>query len=144
MITPWLQMLGRDRSLREAPFRRSSDDEDETPPKGKDKDAKKKDTKAPPEDVRTGATGNDPRVRELQRRLPNVEPEKKKGRDRSWEERQRNAAETTQVSYRGIPRELNERIKTLAQENDLTVSQVARHLLEWGLEEMESGRRELP
>lgn len=69
---------------------------------------------------------------------------KKKGRDRSWEERQRNARKTTQVSYRGIPRDLNQAIKDLAKERGLTVSEVAAHLLAVGLEEVRAGRRGLP
>jgi hypothetical protein len=66
------------------------------------------------------------------------------GRDRGWEERQRNDPETRQVTYRGIPRPLHDSIKELAQTHDLTISEVARWLLEWGLEELESERRELP
>jgi hypothetical protein len=65
-------------------------------------------------------------------------------RDRGWEQRQRDDRETTQVSYRGIPRELSQRVKEVAEVADLTVSEVARWLLEWGLEELESGRRQLP
>ena len=70
-------------------------------------------------------------------------PKPKNGRDRSWEQRQRDDSETTQVSYRGIRRALNERIKELAQAHNLTVSEVAGQLLALGLEEVESGRREL-
>lgn len=72
-----------------------------------------------------------------------AKPKPKKGRDRGWEKRKRNDPETTQVSYRGIPRELNEAIKTLAREKSLTVSEVAAQLLAVGLEEVKSGRRDL-
>jgi len=71
-------------------------------------------------------------------------PKEETGRDRGWEQRQRDDPDTMQVSYRGIPRALNERMKQLAEAHGLTVSEVARQLLELGLEVVENERRELP
>jgi hypothetical protein len=71
------------------------------------------------------------------------EPKQEPKRDRGWEERQRHDAETMQVSWRGIPRELNDWMKAQAQAHGLTVSEVARRLLEIGLEEVQSERRKL-
>lgn len=71
-------------------------------------------------------------------------PKQEPGRDRGWERRQRNDPETTQVSYRGIPRALHAEIKGLAQAQGLTVSEVARALLEIGLAEVKRERRDLP
>jgi hypothetical protein len=73
-----------------------------------------------------------------------IQPKQDPGRDRGWEERQRKDPKTQQVTYRGIPRALHDSMKELAQTHNLTVSEVARWLLEWGLEELECERRELP
>ena len=52
-------------------------------------------------------------------------------KDRSWEEAQRTAEHTTQVSYRGISRVLNENMKALAHGSGRNVSQVASTFLEY-------------
>jgi len=60
-------------------------------------------------------------------------------RDRSWEREQRQAPEVCQVSYRNIPRSVRDRIKKIAQGHQVTSDQVARRLLEYGLEQYEAG-----
>ena len=76
-----------------------------------------------------------------------TEPRPAHTKDRSWEKAQRTAEHTTQVSYRGISRELNENMKALAHGSGRNVSQVAATFLEyayacwsWGtsLEEMDA------
>ena len=52
-------------------------------------------------------------------------------KDRSWEKAQRTAEHTTQVSYRGISRVLNENMKALAHGSGRNVSQVASTFLEY-------------
>lgn len=64
-------------------------------------------------------------------------------RDRSWERRQRADAETTQVAYRGIPRDLNASMKEIAAAHGMNVSQVARLFLEYALDEYEAGALEI-
>ncbi len=54
-------------------------------------------------------------------------------RDRSWERRQR------QVSYRGIPVELQERLKEIAQQHQVTVGDIARAFLEYGIDAYDAG-----
>jgi hypothetical protein len=71
----------------------------------------------------------------LQRR-----PSKAK-RDRSWETEQRE--KLGQVSYRGIPAELNERVRALAKELDVITGEVARALMAHGLAAYEKGELEL-
>ena len=54
-------------------------------------------------------------------------------RNREWEARQR------QVTFRGIPLELNARLNAVAEELGVTVSDVARAFLERGLAAYEQG-----
>lgn len=62
-------------------------------------------------------------------------------RDRSWEAQQRK--ERGFVSYRGVPKELQEQLKALASELHVPVGDVARRFLEYGLEAYERGDLEL-
>ncbi len=55
-------------------------------------------------------------------------------KDRSWEEAQRTAEHTTQVSYRGMPRALNEEMKKIAQAEGMNVSQVAVRFMAYAME----------
>ena len=64
-------------------------------------------------------------------------------RDRSWERRQRADTETTQVAYRGISRAVNARMKEIAKDHGLTVSQVAGLFLAHALDGYESGALEI-
>ena len=64
-------------------------------------------------------------------------------RNRSWDRAQRANPETCQVCYRGIPRELSKRINFVADQLGVSVSEVARILLEQGLEGYESGEFEI-
>ena len=58
-------------------------------------------------------------------------------RDRGWERRQR------QVSYRGIPVELQERLKEIAQQHRVTVGEIARAFLEYGIDAYDAGNLQL-
>ena len=62
-------------------------------------------------------------------------------RDRSWEAGQRGAGVV--VTYRGIPAELQGRIKEIAGEHGVKVGELARRLLEYGLDAYESGELQL-
>ncbi len=61
-------------------------------------------------------------------------------RDRSWEKEHRAAGV---VTYRGIPVELNQRVKEIAEELGVPVGEVARALLEYGVQAFEEGRLDL-
>ena len=63
-------------------------------------------------------------------------------KDRSWEYRARHDPETRQVTFRGIPRPAYDRMKEIAVDHDITVSEVARLLLESALEDYEAGMLE--
>ncbi len=54
-------------------------------------------------------------------------------RNREWE------AQQQQVTFRGIPLELNARLNAVAEELGVTVSEVARAFLERGLQAYEQG-----
>ena len=54
-------------------------------------------------------------------------------RDRSWDRAQRANPETCQISLRGVPRVVNERLNEIAAATGWTVSRVAVRLLESGL-----------
>jgi hypothetical protein len=58
---------------------------------------------------------------------------------REWDRRQREDPETTQVSYRGIPRELNRRMVEIAEAEGRSVSQVATLFLAVGLAAYDKG-----
>ncbi|MBC7251739.1 MAG: hypothetical protein H5T62_15865 [Anaerolineae bacterium] len=58
-------------------------------------------------------------------------------RNREWERRQRE--ERGLVAYRGIPRELQEELKQIAQDLGVTVGEIARVFLEYALEKCKSG-----
>lgn len=62
-------------------------------------------------------------------------------RDRSWEKRVRR--EQGQVCYRGVPAEVNEAIKAIAQELGVVVGEVARAFLEEGIRQYRAGRLRL-
>ena len=54
-------------------------------------------------------------------------------KDRSWEKAQRTAEHTTQVSYRGMPRNLNEAMKEIARVNGMNVSQIAVRFMAYAM-----------
>jgi len=58
-------------------------------------------------------------------------------RNRSWEARQRKAG--VAVTYRGIPPDLQKRLKRVAEEHSVPVGEVARRFLEHGLDAYEAG-----
>ncbi|MEM7032016.1 MAG: hypothetical protein AAF629_20855 [Chloroflexota bacterium] len=62
-------------------------------------------------------------------------------RDRSWEKKQRES--TGVVTYRGIPKSLNEKIKTVASELGVPIGDVVRAFLENGLADYKSGDMDL-
>ena len=64
-------------------------------------------------------------------------------KDRSWEYRARHDPETRQVTFRGIPRLAYDRMKAIAGDHGITVSEVARLFLESALEDYESGMLEI-
>jgi len=59
-------------------------------------------------------------------------------RDRSWERKQQG-----KVTFRGIPKELNDELNAIARRLGVTVSDVGRTLIEYGLEAYEQGELEL-
>ena len=59
-------------------------------------------------------------------------------RNRSWEKRVRE--EIGVATYRGIPKALNEELKKIAQDWNVTVGEVARVFLEYSLERCKSGK----
>ena len=58
-------------------------------------------------------------------------------RDRSWETGQRSRGVV--VTYRGIPRELQERIKAIASEQGIKIGELARRFLEYALDAYDAG-----
>lgn len=66
--------------------------------------------------------------------LPPAESRSK--RDRSWEAEQRKKGV---VTYRGIPAEVTQAIRALAEENDIPVGDVVRLFLEHGLAQYKAG-----
>jgi len=58
-------------------------------------------------------------------------------RDRSWEAEQREQGIV--VTYRGIPRGLQERIKEIAGEHKVNIGELARRFLEYALDAYEDG-----
>jgi hypothetical protein len=68
-------------------------------------------------------------------------PPSKAKRDRSWEAEQRKTAGL--VAYRGVPAELNEAIKGVAQKLGVSTGEVARAFLEYGLKAFDTGELEL-
>ncbi len=58
-------------------------------------------------------------------------------RNRSWEARQRKAGVV--VTYRGIPPDLQKRLKRVAEAHSVPVGEVARRFLEHGLAAYEAG-----
>lgn len=60
-------------------------------------------------------------------------------RDRTWEKEQRAAPDVCQVSYRGMPRRVKDKIKSIAKVEQVTADQVARRLLEYALEQYDAG-----
>ncbi|MBN1484921.1 MAG: hypothetical protein JXA37_09380 [Chloroflexia bacterium] len=67
-------------------------------------------------------------------------PESKPQRDRSWEARQRR--EKGVATYRGIPHDLQEEIKKVAQELHVTIGETARYFLEYALAAYRRGELE--
>jgi len=63
-------------------------------------------------------------------------------RNRSWEAKQRR--NVGQVTYRGIPRELNVALLRIAAEHKVTVGEVARYFLEYALRAYQVGELSLP
>jgi hypothetical protein len=64
-----------------------------------------------------------------------------KKRDRSWESAQRGKGVV--VTYRGIPAELQARIKEIAGKHGVPIGELARAFLEYALAAYESGDLEL-
>jgi hypothetical protein len=62
-------------------------------------------------------------------------------RDRDWEARQRKRGIV--ATYRGIPAELQERIKKIAAEHHLNIGELARRFLEYGAAAYDAGELEL-
>jgi len=62
-------------------------------------------------------------------------------RDRTWEEKQRKTRGF--VSYRGIPKELQEELKAVATDLGVPVGDIARRFIEFGLQAYQSGALEL-
>jgi len=60
-------------------------------------------------------------------------------RDRSWERKHEHLV----VTYRGVPPELQEQLKAVARQVGVTVGEVARAFLEYGLDAYEKGELEL-
>lgn len=60
-------------------------------------------------------------------------------RKRAWERKQREDPETMQVTFRGIPRGLNDELKAVAAEHGVTVAEIARLFLEFGLASYAAG-----
>lgn len=58
-------------------------------------------------------------------------------RDRNWEKSQRET--TGVVTYRGIPKSLNDKVKTVAAELGVPIGDVVRAFLESGLNDYKSG-----
>jgi hypothetical protein len=58
-------------------------------------------------------------------------------RNREWERQAREKQGV--VTYRGVPRELNERLKKIAKDLGVPVGEVARKFLEYGLEACRKG-----
>lgn len=71
-------------------------------------------------------------------KAPGAEPSR---RDRTWEQEQRQAGRV--VTYRGIPAEVQERIKIMAAEIGVPVGEVARRALERLIDDYAHGRVEL-
>ena len=62
-------------------------------------------------------------------------------RDRSWENAQRGKGIV--VTYRGIPSELQARVKEIASEHGVPIGQLARRFLEYAVDAYENGDLEL-
>jgi len=60
-------------------------------------------------------------------------------RNRGWERKHNPVT----VTYRGIPRELQKELKAIAGQKGVTVGEVARVFIEYGLEAYEQGELEL-
>jgi len=65
----------------------------------------------------------------------------KANRNRSWEKKQRN--EVGVVTYRGVPKALNEQVKTVAAELGVPIGDVVRAFLECSLKDYQSGKLDL-
>jgi len=59
-------------------------------------------------------------------------------KDRSWERKKRHDEKTTQVSFRGFPRRLNERLKEIADREGKTVAQVAVPTIAYALAQIDN------
>lgn len=62
-------------------------------------------------------------------------------RNRNWEKEQRES--TGVVTYRGVPKSLNERIKAIAAENGVPIGDVVRAFLESALSDYKAGNLDL-
>jgi len=62
-------------------------------------------------------------------------------RDRAWEQGQRSRGVV--VTYRGIPGELQARIKEIAGEHGVKIGELARRFLEYALDAYDAGALEL-
>lgn len=67
------------------------------------------------------------------------EPKVKTKRNRDWERDQRRHPDYRQVTFRHWPRALHARIKEIAEEQDMTVSDTAASLMEWAVEQYDAG-----
>jgi len=62
-------------------------------------------------------------------------------RDRGWESEQRGKGVV--VTYRGIPAELQARVKEIAKEHGVPIGELARRFLEYALDAYDAGDLEL-
>lgn len=62
-----------------------------------------------------------------------IEPPKAKGRKREWEK------ENRPKHYRGVPKEVRQQVKEIAEDLSVTADEVARAFLEYGLQCLENG-----
>lgn len=68
-------------------------------------------------------------------------PAGKPQRDRTWERQKRR--QVGQVTYRGVPPETNERVKSAAGQLGVRVGEMARALLEYALDAWDRGEIDL-
>lgn len=86
----------------------------------------------------TGSTGS-PSAPVAGMMMDFLRPPKKRNRTRGWEKRQ--AARL--VKYRGVPKELSQRVKAVAKSINVSADDVARAFLEYGLATYRSGQLRL-
>jgi hypothetical protein len=82
----------------------------------------------------------------MNRRTPTIPdisipgPAGEKTRSRDWERRQRQQVDLVSVTYRNMPVELRDAIKSIADDNLVTVNDIARLFLNYALEAYDQGK----